>query len=329
MMLRLYVIPLFLMLAGIMTNLTGMQTTNILSILPEHVYCTVLQLLSTKQLIKFREVNKQVQKRAEQVLITDYSKKLTFPGKRNTPVSLIKKVSNIRLNYGNTDTLEQLANTNIAHIKALSVYTLYESIPSDKRYLIDRLFAQLQNLIRLKVVDILGRYCLADTKAILEALPVCSALKELDITTPLQMTIWPTLIRLLSNAPNLEILSIDNSRTSSYDDMLCEPLDTSLMIQCIYCLQALKNLKRFTLYTKAVDRYGWPVKDIRKEWVLALARVLPLLTQLRSIDLSKNALTEESEQLIQNSCAKLSALQKFIVHRYYAGGSISTFGTFT
>ena len=320
----LYVTYLFIALTGTVTDLTGMQNNiyeDALSKLPEHVYYTVLQALSTKQLLKYREVNKQAQKRAKHVLINDYSKKLVFSNKLTTPLLLVKKVSNIRLYYGNTDTLEYLANTDIVYLKVLSIYTQDKGVPSDKRYLIARLFAQLLSLIKLKVVDVLGGYCLADSEAILKALSVSPFLKKLDITTQIQ-ALWPALIRLISGAPNLKILYIDNSGVSIGNNIIREPLNTELLLKCIDCLQTLKNLKKFTLHTRTLHG-GLSTGGIGTTGVLALARVLPTLTQLRYINLSQNALNQESVQLLQNSLAKLPALQKLIVHSHYYLDDIS------
>ena len=265
---------------------------------PDLVMGNILQYLSTEQILKFREVNKQAQKVAEFILSTDLTRRVSVNLHHPMPASLIKKISSIELELGD-DYIEHvhcisgLANnpiepfvSNISHIKALSIKILKYVCPKEKS--INRqIIEQLHHLEVLSIQHpsfILSSHNDSITILILQALPLYTHLKKIHIDN--RSVSWEALLQILPKFDNLRIVHIKGNR----------PYKAKQLMAFIQALQKLTLLQKLCFDSTMLD----------EQETDALANSLATLSNMRTLNLRNTLVCPHSITLLKQKCPHIS-----------------------
>ena len=266
--------------------------------LPPLVLHTILRFITTKQLLQYREVNKQMQQAAEFILSTDYSKKLSIKiHSTHIPVPLVTRVAGIKLHIGtngnhtactsylSSNSIASLIN-NVSHIKALNLKVLAH-VCAQEIAVMRNLVKQLQHVEVLKIQQPLILLWSTNNKhkksiGILHALSrlTFAHLKKLHIDTVVLS--WSLLPLILPYITNLQALHIEGSR----------PRTSKQFIAFIQALQMLPSLQKLCLN----------IPDLKNQEAVALSNALAYLTKLHTLNLRKTALSPQGIAILNKRC---------------------------
>ena len=260
---------LYLSIPSVLTSM-AMQEQTYLTQMPNCIAYNILKYLSTEQILRFREINKQAQKVAALLLKTDYSKKITITYNTCPQISLIQKLSGITLQVSGhvNQPIKELVN-NVAHIKALTLDFAGGVFLQEKQD-ITTILNQVQQLEVLKIAEFCagrqdGNWLLA---WFLQRLPAYAYLKKLHINSLTQdLTYWNTLLQILPNLKKLEVIHIEGSR----------PDTTAQYIAFMQVLQTLLTLKKLCIHAPR-----------NKQEANALTKLRSTLKNLRVLNIFKN-----------------------------------------
>ena len=254
---------LFLSIHSVLTSM-AMQEQACLTQVPDLVIYNTLKYLSTEQILRFREVNKQAQQVTEYFLRSNYSKKITINRNSRPSLKLVNKFSGITLQV--TPHFNKFFNkliNNVAHIKALELDLLSWPFKEEKGS-IETILTQVKQLEVLKILDgYSSRLSCHDYLLLnlLQELPAYTFLKKLHINSPLQEPeLWDAILKVLPNFKKLEVLHIEGIRPNTTEQFIA-------FTQVLQTLQYLKKLRIHATRNKqeadALTKLGSILKNLR------------------------------------------------------------------
>ena len=277
---------------SIATTSIGMHDQALLQYMPDDTVYAILKYLSTDQLLKYREVSKQAQKRAKHVLINDYSKIIRINPCRPQPLPLVNKFSHLVLPSVTGLGQRIYFYTIMPHLKVLCIHLQTEHIVGFyERETIKNLLKNCPNVERLKIYFPQWKYNNNHYywhEELLQAIPIYSNLRKLHLTSAAKAQ-WDTLLRLLPQLKNLQVLLVARS---------CPNTD-----QFTQCIQLLRKLLFFRKLCLCIA--------IEKQNVPAFGTALATLNNLQILDLSKSTLNPEDILLFHQLLSPLRAAIKW------------------
>ena len=268
------------------TSISKQVTAHTWALLPEIAIREILRNLSTKQILEFRLVNKQVQIIAEKVFFNE-KRPASIKLEDFTeipPISLIEKIKYIILLIGSEYNVQPLLN-NVSHIKKLELVLAYY-IQQNKQGPLQALFTQLKDIEYFKIKHTSEEHEYLED--IVRMIPQYAHLKKLYLTTDVPI-LGNTLLNLLSNTPTLQKLHLQSA----------SPQNVELFTAFTKHLSDLVNLKKLCLY----------IATLNQQQTAALIDALRTLKKLNYLNLRKTTVTQEGKILLENYFAHVPTIK--------------------